>query len=67
MAGTKTYRVEEIPASEEDMKDDELLVPVAHFHKELFSTFGIPFLLKIKHVSMPLLYVNVSVLRLCSL
>lgn len=33
VAGTKTYRVEEIPLDEDDLKDDELLVPVAHFHK----------------------------------
>ena len=91
--GTKTYRVEEIPKDEMYLEKDELLVPVAHFHKvglqlcppdlygmnygawgsrkqskptdklkdegevcadawgvlqEAFSTFGIPFLLKVK-------------------
>ena len=25
-----------------------MLVPVAHFHKEIFSTFGIPFYLKVR-------------------
>lgn len=29
-------------------KDSEMLIPVAHFHKEVFGTFGIPFLLKIR-------------------
>lgn len=48
-AGTKTLRVEEIPKDELDLADDELLIPVAHFHKEVFSTFGVPFLLKIKN------------------
>ena len=31
--GTKTYRVEEIPAEEATVTKDELLVPVAHFQK----------------------------------
>lgn len=31
-------------------KDTEMLIPVAHFHKEVFGTFGIPFLLKIRQV-----------------
>ncbi|XP_013784489.1 ubiquitin carboxyl-terminal hydrolase 7-like [Limulus polyphemus] len=48
-AGTKTYRIEEIPKDELHLEDDELLVPCAHFHKEVFSTFGVPFLLRIKH------------------
>ena len=49
--GTKTYRVEEIPADEMVPSEDELLIPVAHFYKEVYSTFGTPFLLKIKNVS----------------
>jgi len=48
VGGTKTYRVEEIPADELNIPSDELLVPVAHFQKEMYQTFGIPFLLKIK-------------------
>lgn len=50
-SGTKTYRIEEIPKDELNIGDDELLVPVAHFHKDIFSTFGIPFLFKLKNVS----------------
>lgn len=34
-------------------KDSEMLIPVAHFHKEIFGTFGIPFLLKIRQVCAP--------------
>ena len=30
------------------MNENELLVPVAHFQKEIYSTFGHPFLLKLK-------------------
>lgn len=48
----KIYRIEEIPKDEIDLQEDEMLLPVAHFHKEIFSTFGIPFFLKIKHVSV---------------
>ncbi|CAG2239267.1 UBP15 [Mytilus edulis] len=60
---TKTYRIEEIPKEEVTLKDNETLIPVAHFHKaplstnssklvisrrQVYSTFGVPFLLKIK-------------------
>ncbi|XP_011304851.1 ubiquitin carboxyl-terminal hydrolase 7 isoform X2 [Fopius arisanus] len=46
---TKTYRIEEVPKDELSLAEDEMLVPVAHFHKDIFSTFGIPFMFKIKH------------------
>jgi len=45
---TKTFRLEEIPAEELDIGEGEILVPVAHFTKEIFTTFGIPFLMKVK-------------------
>ncbi|XP_071652128.1 ubiquitin carboxyl-terminal hydrolase 7-like isoform X1 [Temnothorax longispinosus] len=48
-SGTKLYRIEEIPVDEVNLAEGEMLVPVAHFHKEVFSTFGIPFFFKIKH------------------
>lgn len=51
-SGTKLYRIEEIPNDELNLAEDEMLVPVAHFHKDIFSTFGIPFFFKIKHVSI---------------
>merc|ERR1712168_373460 len=47
--GTKVYRVEEIPSDELNVGDDEMLIPVAHFHREVYSTFGIPFIMKIKN------------------
>lgn len=46
--GTKVYRIEEIPKDELHLAEDEMLVPCAHFHKEVFSTFGSPFLIKMK-------------------
>ena len=45
------YRVEETPRDELKLEEDELLVPCAHFQKEIFSTFGVPFLLRVKDVS----------------
>lgn len=45
----KIYRIEEVPKDELNIAEDELLVPVAHFYKDIFSTFGIPFLVKIKN------------------
>lgn len=44
-------RIEEIPKEELEIGEDEALIPVAHFHKDVFSTFGVPFLIKVKHVS----------------
>ncbi|XP_017767859.1 PREDICTED: ubiquitin carboxyl-terminal hydrolase 7 isoform X1 [Nicrophorus vespilloides] len=45
---TKIYRIEEVPKEEMHLDEDEMLVPCAHFHKDVFSTFGTPFLIKIK-------------------
>ncbi|XP_023245457.1 ubiquitin carboxyl-terminal hydrolase 7 [Copidosoma floridanum] len=47
--GSKVYRIEEIPKDELILSEDELLVPVAHFQKDVFATFGVPFLFKVKH------------------
>ena len=30
---TKTYRIEEVPAEEDSLAEDEILVPVAHFYR----------------------------------
>ncbi|XP_053388715.1 ubiquitin carboxyl-terminal hydrolase 7-like [Mercenaria mercenaria] len=46
---TRSLRIEEIPKEEFSLAPDETLIPVAHFHKEVFSTFGVPFLLVIKN------------------
>ncbi len=53
MSNNKTFRLEEIPAEELELGEGELLVPVAHFTKEVFTTFGSPFILKIKQVPLP--------------
>lgn len=44
----KSYRIEEIPPDQRDLAEDEMLVPVAHYQKEAYSTFGHPFLIKVK-------------------
>lgn len=45
---TTCFRVEETPSDELVINKDEVLVGVAHFHKEVYSTFGIPFMIKLK-------------------
>ncbi|XP_075588798.1 ubiquitin-specific protease 7 isoform X5 [Dermatophagoides farinae] len=47
--GTKSYRIEEIPKDQLKMEPNEFLLPVAHFQKESYHTFGVPFLLKVKN------------------
>lgn len=44
-------RVEEIPKDELELNENEILVPVNHFSKEVYTTYGTPFLIKIIHVS----------------
>jgi len=46
----KTYRIEEIPGDQVSVEGDpdKLLIPCAHFHKDLYATFGTPFLLLIR-------------------
>jgi len=48
VGGTKSYRLEEIPKEQEDLQEGDILVPVAHFNKEVFSTFGSPFLVLLR-------------------
>jgi len=45
---TKSYRLEEIPLDQNNLAEDEMLVDVIHFEKEVQSSFGHPFLIKIK-------------------
>ncbi|RXM32454.1 Ubiquitin carboxyl-terminal hydrolase 7, partial [Acipenser ruthenus] len=60
-AASRTFRIEEIPLDQGGLdKDNEMLIPVAHFHKEVFGTFGIPFLLKIRQVKLLLKHRNQS-------
>ncbi|KAL0607525.1 Ubiquitin carboxyl-terminal hydrolase 7 [Plecturocebus cupreus] len=45
-----TFQIEEIPLDQMNIdKEKEMPVPVAHFHKEVFGTFRIPFLLRTHH------------------
>jgi hypothetical protein len=53
VSNNKTFRLEEIPAEELEVGEGELLVPVAHFNKEVYTTFGSPFILNIKQVIPP--------------
>jgi ubiquitin carboxyl-terminal hydrolase 7 len=46
MANQKVYRLEEIPNDELTLNDNEMLLPVVHFYKDVFHTFGIPFFVK---------------------
>ena len=51
-AVTKGYRIEEIPIDQLSLDPNEFFVPVAHFQKEPYQTFGVPFLVKIRDVSL---------------
>ncbi|KAG8145440.1 hypothetical protein E2320_011973 [Naja naja] len=47
-ATSRTFRIEEIPLDQVELdKENEMLITVAHFQKEVFGTFGTPFLLRI--------------------
>lgn len=44
--------MQEIPLDQLDLdKENEMLITVAHFQKEVFGTFGTPFLLRIHQVN----------------
>lgn len=46
IANTKMYRIEEVPLDEAQLQEDEMLIPVAHFFKDVYSMFGVPFLVR---------------------
>lgn len=49
MSPNKYYRVEQIMPEELTLVNGvDYLLPVAHFSKEIYATFGSPFLLKVK-------------------
>lgn len=48
LANQKMFRIEEIPADELTILEDEMLIPVAHFYKDIYNAFGIPFFIKAK-------------------
>lgn len=45
----KVFRIEEVPRDELLLLDTEMLIPVAHFSKDIYSSFGIPFFIKARH------------------
>ena len=45
---TKSYRIEQVLDDELKISQNELLLPIAHFTKEIYATFGIPFLMKVR-------------------
>lgn len=47
-AVSHTLRIEEIPGDQVDIGEDEMLITVTHFDKEVFVTFGNPFFLRIQ-------------------
>uniref|UniRef100_A0A1B0FQ62 Ubiquitin carboxyl-terminal hydrolase 7 n=1 Tax=Glossina morsitans morsitans TaxID=37546 RepID=A0A1B0FQ62_GLOMM len=44
----KTFRIEEVPMEDIQLAENEMLIPVAHYSKEIFNLFGVPFLIKAK-------------------
>ena len=42
------YATFQTPLDQVNLADDEMIVPVAHFHREAYTAFGTPFLIKIK-------------------
>lgn len=47
LTSQKTYRLEEIPLDELEIGTNEMLIPVSHFYKEVYNTFGTPFFIKV--------------------
>uniref|UniRef100_T1GTK6 ubiquitinyl hydrolase 1 n=1 Tax=Megaselia scalaris TaxID=36166 RepID=T1GTK6_MEGSC len=45
----KIYRIEEIPKDELVLGENEMLIPVSHFSKEIYNAFGTPFFIKAQH------------------
>lgn len=45
----KTFRIEEVPIEDTQLAENEMLIPVSHFSKEIYNSFGVPFLIKCKH------------------
>ena len=47
------------------IKEGDTMMPVAHFYKEVFTTFGSPFLIKVKKVSMHFSAYIINLLIFC--
>jgi len=46
--GQVTFRIEIVPEDQLQLNEDEALICTVHFHKEIYNTFGIPSLIKVK-------------------
>ncbi|CAK8680531.1 unnamed protein product [Clavelina lepadiformis] len=44
----RLYRIETIPDDQKQIEEDEVLICTVHFQKEIYNTFGIPLLIKVK-------------------
>jgi ubiquitin carboxyl-terminal hydrolase 7 len=50
MQAGSMLRVEPVPHDQQHVEPSkEMLICVAHFNKDVMSTFGVPFIMKIKH------------------
>lgn len=49
ISNQKIYRIEEVAEDEINLADNEMLVPVLHFTKDIGSIFGIPFFIRTVH------------------
>ncbi|KAI6202110.1 Ubiquitin carboxyl-terminal hydrolase 7 [Aphelenchoides besseyi] len=47
IASPATLRVEEVPADQLSLNENEMLLPVSHYEKEPSKMFGVPFLIKV--------------------
>lgn len=45
----RSLRIEEVAPEELEIREDEMLIPVSHFWKEIYNSFGIPFFIKAKN------------------
>lgn len=46
---TKSFRIEEVPADEMNLNDNEMLICVSHFYRDIYNIYGIPFYVRIKN------------------
>lgn len=49
ISNQKMYRIEEVAEDEINLAENEMLVPVLHFTKDIGSIFGIPFFIRTVH------------------
>uniref|UniRef100_F6YGJ7 Ubiquitin carboxyl-terminal hydrolase 7 n=1 Tax=Ciona intestinalis TaxID=7719 RepID=F6YGJ7_CIOIN len=44
----RLYRIEIVPDDQKEISDEEVLICASHFHKEIYNTFGVPLLIKVR-------------------